>query len=131
MRSKSAASMKAQADGRLLGSQSFLFFPHASFIVARFPVLEWQALGLQETSPPDTCIILRWKPGLRGQMIRGRTGNSQNSYHPTLIEDGDGAGRPDLGQRNGSTLVPSQVPPGSPEPLKFVLFSLTVHGQPG
>lgn len=130
MRSKSAASMKAQAQGGLWGSQS-LFSPHDSFIAAHFPVPEWQAFGLQETSPPDTCIILRWKPGLRGQLIRGRTGNSQNSYHPTLTEDGDGSGRPDPGQRNGSTLVPSHVPPGSPEPLKFVLFSLTVHGRQG
>lgn len=62
MRSKSTANMKAQTHGRLLGSQSFMSFSGASFMVAYFPVLEWQALGLEETSPADTCIPLRGEP---------------------------------------------------------------------
>lgn len=62
MRSKSTASVKAQTHGRLLGSQGSVFFSRASFTVAYFLVLEWQALGLQETSPTDTCIIPRWEP---------------------------------------------------------------------
>lgn len=45
MRSKSTANVKAQTHGRLLGSQSFVSFSGASFMVAYFPVLEWQALG--------------------------------------------------------------------------------------
>ena len=62
MRGKSTASVKAKTHERLLGSQGFVFFPCDSFIVAHFLVLEWQALGLGETSPPDPCIILRRKP---------------------------------------------------------------------
>lgn len=62
MRSKFITRVKAQSHGRLLGFQGFVFFPYASLIVAYFPVLEWQVLGLQETSPPDTCIIPRWRP---------------------------------------------------------------------
>lgn len=31
--------------------------------------------------------------------LSGRTGSSQSSYHPTVLEKGDGGGGPDLGQR--------------------------------
>lgn len=40
MRSKSTASVKAQTHGRLLGSQGYVFFSDASFMVAYFLVLE-------------------------------------------------------------------------------------------
>lgn len=49
-----------------------------------------------------------------------------SSHASTLTEGSDGMGRPDLSQSNGCKLVLSFVPPGSPESLKAVLFSLRV-----
>lgn len=128
MRSKSRVRVKAQSPGRLLGSQSFVCFPHASCIVAHFPVLEWQVLGLQETSPHDTCIILKWKPGPRGQMIR-----EQRWKQPEFIlSHPDGAWWwGEKAWHRPEELVLLCALPGSPESLKFVLFSLRVLGDQG
>lgn len=128
MRSKSRVQVKAQSLGRLLGYQRFVCFPHTSCIIAHFLVLEWQVLGLQETSPHDTCIILKWKPGLRGQIIRGQSWKQPEFilFHPV-----GGWWRGGKAWHRPEELVPLRALPGSPKSLKFVLFSLRVPGDQG